>query len=157
MFQFPGVVAPLPLNPREVMRYYLIFLFVVALSIFSISQIDSFNRSDVVKPRMLDLIEARYDTAIGFLHLRNIEELELRLKYDRLAASSIEKCHSNSFSVEYSPLSDFPKKAYERLFAIGLRRDIKRIKARIEYEREHSLHPFSLISGGCISTSDDDD
>ena len=100
--------------------------------------------------------ESRYQECLDILLDRNIALLNLRLEFDRKAAAAFENCHSNSFSVEHSPLSDFPKHFYERGFALSLRRDIKLIKARIKYESEHSLNLSSLISGGCISSSDDD-
>lgn len=116
------------------------------------SRLQSANRRDAIT-----LFESRYRECIDILRDRNIAQLNLRLEFDRKAAAAFENCHSNSFSIEHSRLDDLPKYFYERGFALGLRRDIKRIKDRIECEREQSYHPFSLISSCCFSSSSDDD
>ena len=143
------------------MRYYILFLFLVACVVSVVSSCD-FNSEETVSDKlrsvaksMNERIESRYEISCAFLRLRNTEELELRLKYDRDAAASFENQFSNSFSIEYSPLSDFPRHSADRLFAIGLRRDIKLTKQRLEFEREHPLSSLSLIKGGCISYSED--
>jgi len=137
-----------------------IFLLIVALLLQLLSlifRIDDQNlHNQLARQRSEQAIfESRYSECLDILRKRNLALLNLRLEYDRIAASLFEKCHSNSFSIEHSSYSSFPR--HDRFFAIGLHLDMERIKERLEFEREHSLHPFSLISGGCISSSDHND
>jgi len=112
------------------------------------------------RARLLDersRFESRYRECLDILFDRNIAQLKLRLEFDRKAAAAFENCHSNSFSIECSPHSDFPKSFSDRSFACGLRLDMIRVKRLLEYEQRKSRSPFRLVSSCSISSSSSDD